>query len=72
MMSDLSQLGILEMVADDIIFAYRDEYYDPEIYKQSILELILAKARYEDTRKVKLLFDKSCGMIDSLKAYEFN
>ena len=72
MMSDLSQSGILEMVADNIIFAYRDEYYDPETYKQNILELILAKARHGDTGKIELLFDKSCGMIDSLKAYEFN
>ncbi|MFM2314810.1 MAG: hypothetical protein RLZZ04_4086, partial [Cyanobacteriota bacterium] len=72
MMSDLSQSGILEMVADNIIFAYRDEYYDPETYKQNILELILAKARHGDTGKIELLFDKSCGMIDSLKAFEFN
>ena len=72
MMSDLSQSGILEMVADNIIFAYRDEYYDPETYKQNILELILAKARHGDTGKIELLFDKSCGMIDSLKLYEFN
>ena len=72
MMSDLSQSGILEMVADNIIFAYRNEYYDPETYKQNILELILAKARQGDTGKIELLFDKSCGMIDSLKAYEFN
>ena len=30
MMSDLSQSGILEMVADNIILAYRDEYYKPK------------------------------------------
>ena len=72
MMSDLSQSGILEMVADNIIFAYRDEYYNPETYKENILELILAKARHGDTGKIELLFDKSCGMIDSLKAFNFN
>ena len=72
MMSDLSQSGILEMVADNIIFAYRDDYYNRDTVKQNILELILAKARHGDTGKIELLFDKSCGMIDSLKAYEFN
>jgi replicative DNA helicase len=72
MMSDLSQSGILEMVADNIIFAYRDEYYYPDTVNQNILELILAKARHGDTGKIELLFDKSCGMIDSLKAFEFN
>ncbi|MEM6611605.1 MAG: replicative DNA helicase [Cyanobacteria bacterium P01_C01_bin.72] len=72
MMSDLSQSGILEMVADNIIFAYRDEYYYPDSVWENILELILAKARHGDTGKIELLFDKSCGMIDSLKAYEFN
>ena len=72
MMSDLSQSGILEMVADNIIFAYRDEYYNPDTVRENILELILAKARHGDTGKIELLFDKSCGMIESLKAYEFN
>ena len=72
MMSDLSQSGILEMVADNIIFAYRDEYYYPDTVNQNILELILTKARHGDTGKIELLFDKSCGMIDSLKAFEFN
>lgn len=55
MMSDLSQSGILEIVADNILFAYRDEYYDPETYKQSILELIVAKARHGDTGTIELL-----------------
>ncbi len=72
MMSDLSQSGILEMVADNIIFAYRDEYYNPDTVKQNILELILAKARHGDTGKIELLFDKSCGMIESLKMFDFN
>ncbi len=72
MMSDLSQSGILEMVADNIIFAYRDEYYNPDTIRENILELILAKARHGDTGKIELLFDKSCGMIDSLKVFEFN
>ena len=72
LMSDLSQSGILEMVADNIIFAYRDEYYYPDTINQNTLELILAKARHGDTGKVELLFDKSCGMIESLQAFNFN
>ena len=69
MMSDLSQSGILEMVADNIIFAYRDEYYDPNTSQPRILELILAKARHGDTGTAEVLFDKSCGMIRSLKEF---
>ena len=72
MMSDLSQSGILEMVADNIIFAYRDEYYYPNTVHENILELILAKARHGDTGQIQLLFDKSCGMIESLQAFNFN
>jgi replicative DNA helicase len=72
MMSDLSQSGILEMVADNIIFAYRDEYYNPDTFQENVLELILAKARHGDTGKIELLFDKSCGMLDSLRLYERN
>jgi replicative DNA helicase len=69
MMSDLSQSGILEMVADNIIFAYRDEYYDPATSQPGILELILAKARHGDTGTAEVLFDKSSGMIRSLKEF---
>ncbi len=72
MMSDLSQSGILEMVADNIIFAYRDEYYNRDTIHENILELILAKARHGATGNIRLLFDKSCGMIDSLQAFNFN
>ena len=69
MMSDLSQSGILEMVADNIIFAYRDEYYNANTSQPGILELILAKARHGDTGTAEVLFDKSSGMIRSLKEF---
>lgn len=68
MMSDLSQSGILEMVADNIILAYRDEYYNPDTPDKGILELIVGKARHGDTGTASVLFDKSCGVIRNLKA----
>lgn len=67
MMSDLSQSGILEMVADNIILAYRDEYYNPDTPDKGILELIVGKARHGDTGTAAVLFDKSCGVIRNLK-----
>lgn len=67
MMSDLSQSGILEMVADNIILAYRDEYYHPDTEEQGILELIVAKARHGDTGTATVFFDKSFGIIKNLE-----
>ena len=69
MMSDLSQSGILEMVADNIIFAYRDEYYNPNTEKLGVLELILAKARHGETGTAEVLFDKSSGLIRSFQEF---
>jgi replicative DNA helicase len=63
MMSDLSQSGILEMVADNIILAYRDEYYDRETVDKGILELIVAKARHGETGTASVLFDSTYGII---------
>jgi replicative DNA helicase len=68
MISDLSQSGIIEMVADNIILAYRDEYYDSATKDTGILELILAKARHGETGTAKVLFDKSYGVIKNLES----
>ncbi len=57
-MADLSQSGILEMVADNIIFAYRDEYYFEGSHDHNVLELILRKARHGSTGTAKVFFDK--------------
>ena len=68
MMSDLSQSGILEMVADNILFAYRDEYYNPDTVDRGILELIVAKARHGETGIATVLFDKFYGILRNLQS----
>ena len=66
LMSDLSQSGILEMVADNVILVYRDEYYNPDTPSGETLELIVGKARHGSTGTAKFLFDKSYGLLKSL------
>jgi len=66
-MSDLSQSGILEMVADNVILAYRDEYYNPDTELQGILELIMAKSRHGETGTATVFFDRSYGVIRNLE-----
>ena len=65
-MSDLSQSGVLEMVADNIIFAYRDEYYNEQTHDHNVLELILKKARHGATGTAKVFFNKEYGNIEDL------
>jgi replicative DNA helicase len=65
-MADLSQSGILEMVADNVLLAYRDEYYQSNPQNEGILELILAKARHGSTGTATVYFDKSFGRMKNL------
>lgn len=61
--ADLSQSGILEMVADNIILLYRDDYYNPNSPDEGILELIVAKSRHGDTGTAKVNLDRRYGLI---------
>ena len=63
LMSDLSQSGILEMVADNVILAYRDDYYNSDTPEPEVLELIVAKARHGTTGTAKVFFDRAYGLI---------
>jgi replicative DNA helicase len=65
-MADLSQSGILEMVADNVILVYRDEYYNPDTPEREIIELIVGKARHGKTGTAKCLFNKSFGLLKNL------
>ncbi|GFE72034.1 replicative DNA helicase [Chroococcus sp. FPU101] len=66
-MADLSQSGILEMVADNIIMAYRDGYYNPDTPEREVLELIVSKSRHGSTGTVKCLFEQSYGLIKNMR-----
>lgn len=45
LLSDLRESGSIEQDADLVMFMYRDEYYNKESEKKSILECIIAKQR---------------------------
>ncbi|MGD6832553.1 replicative DNA helicase [Sutcliffiella halmapala] len=57
-MSDLRESGSIEQDADIIGFLYRDEYYDAESDKKSILEVDIAKQRNGPTGKVDIYYNK--------------
>ncbi|NJO64419.1 MAG: replicative DNA helicase [Richelia sp. RM2_1_2] len=67
MMSDLSQSGVLEMVADNVILLYRDEYYHRETVDKGILELIVAKARHGETGTAVLLMDTAYSIVRNIQ-----
>ncbi len=63
-MSDLRESGSIEQDADIVSFLYRDDYYNPEKYKDissntSITEFIIGKHRSGSTGTVELLFEKN-------------
>ncbi|KYG06007.1 replicative DNA helicase [Sorangium cellulosum] len=66
-LSDLRESGAIEQDADNIIFIYRDEYYNAETTNhKGIAELIVAKQRNGPTGKVLTRFTSSCTRFDNL------
>ncbi|MEI7725989.1 MAG: DnaB-like helicase C-terminal domain-containing protein, partial [Bacteroidota bacterium] len=59
MLSDLRESGSLEQDADLVAFLYREDYYNPEIEKKNVTELIIAKHRNGPTETVELYFHKN-------------
>ena len=54
MLSDLRESGAIEQDADEVMFLYRDDYYNKETQDQGIAECIVAKNRHGELGTVKL------------------
>jgi replicative DNA helicase len=64
--------GAIEQDADNIIFIYRDEYYNREATTEpNVAELIIAKQRNGPTGTVKCRFDHAYTRFDNLADGEF-
>lgn len=53
-MSDLRESGAIEQDADQVIFLYRDEYYNANTEDKGIAECIVSKNRHGETGTVKV------------------
>ena len=54
MLSDLRESGAIEQDADEVLFLYRDEYYNPNSEDKGIAECIVSKNRHGEIGTVKL------------------
>ena len=54
MLSDLRESGAIEQDADEVLFLYRDDYYNPNSEEKNVAECIVAKNRHGETGTVKL------------------
>ena len=54
MLSDLRESGAIEQDADEVLFIYREDYYNKETEKQNVAECIIAKNRHGETGTVEL------------------
>ncbi len=54
MLSDLRESGAIEQDADEVLFLYREDYYNKETEKQNVAECIIAKNRHGETGTVEL------------------
>ena len=53
-LSDLRESGAIEQDADEVLFLYRDDYYNPDTEEKNVAECIIAKNRHGETGTVKL------------------
>ena len=54
MLSDLRESGAIEQDADEVMFIYRDDYYNENSEEPNVAELIVAKNRHGETGTIKL------------------
>ena len=53
-LSDLRESGAIEQDADEVLFLYRDDYYNENSEEKNVAECIVSKNRHSETGTVKL------------------
>ena len=66
MLSDLRESGNIEQDADLVVFAYRDEYYNPQTEDENIMEWSIAKQRNGKTGTLKFAYLSDLQKIGNL------
>lgn len=56
-LSDFSHIPIIESLADQVLFLYKDSYYNPDVVRPEITECTVAKNMYGNLGTVKLCWD---------------
>lgn len=69
-LADLRETGELENSADQVVFIYRDELYNPNTEDKGIAELIVGKNRHGPTGTVKVGADLATGRWSDLSRRE--
>lgn len=54
MLSDLRESGAIEQDADEVLFIFREDYYNKDTEKQNVAEIIVAKNRHGETGTVEV------------------
>ena len=65
-LADLRESGSIEQDADVVAFIYREDYYNPDTDRRSIVDLFIKKHRNGPTGHVELYFDKEKQRFRSL------
>ena len=66
-LSDLRESGAIEQDSNQVIFLYRDEYYNPESPERGLIELIVRKNRGGSVGTCKMLFDPRTSLFRNLR-----
>lgn len=66
MLADLRESGQFEQDADQVVFLYRDELYDPDTDRKGITELHIAKHRNGPLGVIPVRYDPACNQFASL------
>ncbi len=61
-LSDLRESGAIEQDADEVLFLYRDEYYNENTEDKNVGELIVSKNRHGETGTVRLQWLPQYGL----------